>query len=337
MRPYYPIRVYDDSINKQLVSHISAKAAGKYMYGWRSNSKDKNDHGHWHVFLCSHDSSQMKQIHDLTSEIQQTNNELYGLWTYLQRHYIGNKKLHRVYINGYTYGTDGYLHRDDPFFKDEGPSSPYAETLILYLNEEWDANWGGETSIFTDQKEIQRSILPKFGRLLIFDGQKLHASRPLSRCCGVLRRVLVFKTLSTEVGNENIIDKLYNITINKKHSGKTFFEHLINTNNIAIRLGADDPVADACNFHSIYGTEFYNDVPTGITRDWVVSLIGAKAEELVHIFCNTKNRFDAFVNSYSKDRSELNKNLLFIEYCNLLEQTGGNQKTEKIKQLIFSQ
>jgi hypothetical protein len=56
-------------------------------------------------------------------------------------------------------------------------------------------DWGGETIIIGEDGEIEKSIIPKFGRMLIFDSQLEHAARPLSRMCKDLRMVLVFKTM----------------------------------------------------------------------------------------------------------------------------------------------
>jgi Rps23 Pro-64 3,4-dihydroxylase Tpa1-like proline 4-hydroxylase len=54
-------------------------------------------------------------------------------------------------------------------------------TSILYLNKDWEENWQGET-MFYDQ-EIAYAVLPKYGRLVIFDGDISHAARPPSRLC----------------------------------------------------------------------------------------------------------------------------------------------------------
>lgn len=336
MKRNIPTRIYDGCINPALITALN-KEQINYSYGWKANSKLSDDQGHWNIRLHT---GPKKTLDDLSSGLREKSEVVYVIWEYLKKHFIGNRALNRVYINGYTFGTDGYIHKDDPFISYDASypkESPYCETVIVYLNEEWDPNWGGETAIFNKEKEIVKSVLPKMGRVLVFDGQKLHASRPLSRSCDVLRKVLVFKTTQTKPGTENLIDTIRDLTVGSKHSGKTFFEHLVNTSLLAIKHGgADDRIVNACLFHSIYGTEYYKNSPKGITREWVTEKIGPEAEKLVHAFCHTPTRFQTFVNNYQNEQNQFNKELLFIEYCNILEQRGVCEKTEIIKQLIFT-
>ena len=55
--------------------------------------------------------------------------------------------------------------------------SPSGVTYMIYVNPDWDVTMGGET-IFIDNGEIIGSVVPKFGRLLMFSGDILHSARP---------------------------------------------------------------------------------------------------------------------------------------------------------------
>lgn len=55
--------------------------------------------------------------------------------------------------------------------------SPNGVTYMVYVNPEWDVSMGGET-IFIENGEIIGSVVPKFGRLLMFSGDILHSARP---------------------------------------------------------------------------------------------------------------------------------------------------------------
>lgn len=332
MRKYYPTRVYDGCISGDFLNVIVEKHQHSFSYGWRANRKNNEDQGHWNVPVCIQDK---KSLVDITPVLLGKDEHVHALWIYLKKYFLGERKLSRVYINGYTYGTDGYIHRDDSLFEELGTESPFSETVVVYLNKEWEMNWGGETAIVGNDGEISKSVIPKFTRMLIFDGQMQHASRPLSRMCKELRMVLVFKTVQS--AQKNLIDNVYDLTINNKHSGRTFFEHLVGTSAIALKLGASDDVINACLFHSVYGTELYKNKTT-ITRDQVREWIGINAELLVYTYSVTIDRSQTFTNGYidkESANSSFYKDLLFIEYCNILEQNPTSDKLETLKRLIF--
>ena len=65
-------------------------------------------------------------------------------------------------------------------------------THLIYLNEEWNIDWGGET-VFVINGEIEKAVIPKYGRLIIFPGNIYHAARSVSKFCPVARQIIVFK------------------------------------------------------------------------------------------------------------------------------------------------
>jgi hypothetical protein len=84
----------------------------------------------------------------------------------------GKYKFVSHYINAYKNGDITALHVDESDL-----------TALIYGNPKWDINWGAET-IFTETKspdtEIIASVIPKPGRLVIFDSSIPHAGRPPS-------------------------------------------------------------------------------------------------------------------------------------------------------------
>ena len=50
-------------------------------------------------------------------------------------------------------------------------------TVIFFTNDEWNRDWGGET-VFYEGDEIAKSVLPKPGRVISFDGRIPHSGRP---------------------------------------------------------------------------------------------------------------------------------------------------------------
>lgn len=72
-----------------------------------------------------------------------------------------------------------------------------------------------------------------------------------------------------------------------EHTGAApFDEHLLGVQAVLRRWGAQEYLADAGLFHSIYGTEGYQGFKLPLSeREKLISLIGDKAERLVWIFC----------------------------------------------------
>jgi SM-20-related protein len=57
-------------------------------------------------------------------------------------------------------------------------------SIVLYLNKNWSATNGGELVIYkqTNNQENAISILPKFGRLVVFESQVLeHEVKPIKQ------------------------------------------------------------------------------------------------------------------------------------------------------------
>lgn len=97
-------------------------------------------------------------------------------------------KFRRAYASGMTHGTIHNLHVDDGFH-----NLNEIFTIMFYLNKEWDVTFAGETIFYYADNETIQSILPKPGRVILFDGAVPHLARDPSRICSELRMVATFK------------------------------------------------------------------------------------------------------------------------------------------------
>ena len=65
---------------------------------------------------------------------------------------------------------------------------------MYYLNNFWDFKFGGETVFLNpDNQDIFKSVIPKPGRVIVFDGNIEHCARDVRRDVNDLRMVLTFK------------------------------------------------------------------------------------------------------------------------------------------------
>jgi hypothetical protein len=295
-------------------------------YGWKAETKTAYDQGHWNKQILK--NSKLFPFDHSRLPYIKYHPELNTLWNIIQAT-IGKTNLLRCYINGYTYGTDGYAHVDEQWVDQVYGTGAAGNTLIVYLNETWNIDWAGETVVFDDNKEIETAVLPKYGRVLSFQSSKLHAARPVSRACPNLRKVLVFKTVN-DVVNCKEVEFLLEQTENLLHGNKTFVEHLYNTMIILEGKNQRKDVCAAGLFHSIYGTEFYRVDKPAIGRSVIKDMIGEYAESLVYEFCRLTSRLDTLLNNSNNYEENFLKDLLIIEMANLIEQNASGKHTDNI-------
>jgi len=288
-----------------------------FHYGRKSNSKKAHDHGHWYrdylknSTILAYDHNRMPYINNHPN--------LKTIWDQIQLK-IGNRNLLRCYINGYAFGTDSYAHTDDTWMLEEHGEKSLADTIIVYLNDTWDIDWAGETVIFNDDEEIELAVLPKFGRVLVFNSNKLHTSRPVTRYCDTLRTVLVFKT-SSELALSNEVEFIASKTSNIKHNQKTLFEHLFNTAIILEKRKSSKELCIAGLFHAIYNVELKEK---NIDRNDVKNLIGEYAESLVYEFSIMENRTKILLSNENNYNKSFLKDLIKIEIARLTEHRNNN-------------
>lgn len=95
-----------------------------------------------------------------------------------------NLKPNKVIVNLFSHGDSSWIHTDT----DE--DNTY--TVLLYLNDYWDINWGGET-VLVENNEILQSFSPTPGKFIVFKSNILHGARPVSREAPYPRMGLVFQ------------------------------------------------------------------------------------------------------------------------------------------------
>jgi SM-20-related protein len=93
---------------------------------------------------------------------------------------------YRAYTNVASYGDMLFTHTDCL-------PEQHDLTALWYLCERWDLEWGGETMFYDSRGEVARAVIPKPGRLVVFDGAIQHAGRPPNRICYAPRYTMAIK------------------------------------------------------------------------------------------------------------------------------------------------
>ncbi|MGD8380198.1 MAG: 2OG-Fe(II) oxygenase [Gammaproteobacteria bacterium] len=161
------IRIYDSLVPADHVQGIHQfLTQPRYTFGERSNPGDPFTH--WVTDLTTDDTP----VRWLAGQILQC--------------LPYETRVQRAYVNAHSFGDCPGIHVDG--------DSPAQETVLYYANPRWDANWSGETVFFNQQRdEIVRSIYPRPGRIVVFDGRIPHVARPPSRICNEIRLTVAFK------------------------------------------------------------------------------------------------------------------------------------------------
>jgi len=94
---------------------------------------------------------------------------------------------HNMYFNISQHGNECAIHKD----RNTQNSNI---TFILYLTEEWKADWHGETMLYNEEEtEVLFSSLTYSNTALIFDSGLKHGISPISKFCLQDRVVLVLQ------------------------------------------------------------------------------------------------------------------------------------------------
>ena len=80
-------------------------------------------------------------------------------------------RLYRAYINRFESSDHPSTHRD------AGIGEPHV-TALVYANEQWQRDWGGETMFYTEEHEVVQAVRPRPGRVVLFSGGIMHSARP---------------------------------------------------------------------------------------------------------------------------------------------------------------
>lgn len=145
-------------------------------------------YGHWEYPIVSVELTAPRDVGAELEALDDTLDPIRQAWHRTRELLPAGSQTVNCYINGYTYGTDGYPHYEVP-----PPLAAEQRSILIYCCPRWEPAWGGETVFFDDDGDVSAAILPKPGRVLVFRGDVLHVARAPSRFCPMERRVLVFK------------------------------------------------------------------------------------------------------------------------------------------------
>ena len=287
MKPVYMsqrLGAYDGVLTDEELDYLWKNHNDMEFY-WVSNVNYKDDNSHWTKVLTGPRGAKQEKD-DITPLLAEADPTIHNLW---QKFKIvgGERDLVRIYVNGYTYGTEGYIHKDNPRTPPEGYQW---ETILVYCNPRWNMQWAGETIFFEENKrDIFFTSLPLPKRIVIFRGDLYHVGRGSSRACPVMRKTLACKTL------KKVIDE-------KKCAGMATKE-AIAASVILRKLGMPPEVRCAALLLKPY-KEFK------ITHDEVVELIGTYGGKLL----------DAYLNKKPADSLAMGVHLTALEYAVLAEE-----------------
>lgn len=261
-------QVLPESLLKEVSTHLSTVP---WRYGWGSNRSI--EFTHW-----NHDFTGVPVYNtlDVSAELPKT---IAQAWHYIQQQYLGPQTLLRCYTNSHTYGVEGYPHTDSKRDEDY--------TLVVYMNPEWQRDWGGETMVYSGY-DIVHAELPRYNKGLVFPGAVTHQARSVTRICPAQRITLMFKFCApgVDLTRDAIQQFLTAQGAHKiKHSGRTLATHLLNTYDILRANEHDQITCSAGGLHSIFGTTAFKHVTVKPElRDTVVRVIGEEATQIVELF-----------------------------------------------------
>ncbi|HEY2859630.1 MAG TPA: 2OG-Fe(II) oxygenase [Terracidiphilus sp.] len=271
------IAVLDDFLPPDLYQNLEWAVANEPLsYGIRSNSRT-DPHGHWSRRFVAAGHSNLADVEYLLEGIEEFA-ALHAAWHFIQHTRLKDGVLLRCYLNGYTYGTDGYFHSDS--------IRPDEQTVILFMNPKWDPDWAGEMVFLDEHREIIRSVLPRRNRAVIFPSHLLHAGRGVSRKCVVLRQTLVFKA------RKRRSDKFEKLSLFLRQNGATalghrdgsLHDHLARTFALLEACGFDNEVCFGGGLHAIYGTNTFTQALLTPVSSALVKTFGESVDRLVRLF-----------------------------------------------------
>ncbi|MFI5324365.1 MAG: DUF6817 domain-containing protein, partial [Thermodesulfobacteriota bacterium] len=233
-------------------------------YGWKSH-KNSDAHGHWNVDLVGGNEQNSADLRFRLNGENGCGKDIIDHLTSAAAYGLKDKILIRCYINGYTYGTEGYFHADSR--RDD------ETTVVIYLCREWVADWAGETVFLSPEPDggIAQAVLPRRNLGVVFDSKVLHAARGVSRKCNDLRLVFVAKFRDRRDEDYELLCS-YLLSVGAtdiRHTSGSLHDHLMATfelirKNRSVLPGKE--TAFAGGLHSVFGTNAFSRGPLILTE-----------------------------------------------------------------------
>jgi SM-20-related protein len=272
------ILVIDDCLPPKTYDELAQFIAQEPMeYGARSNSRT-DPHGHWSRKFAPGGPFNLADISnalDADPRLAPIN----ATWKHIRDTQLEDRILIRCYLNGYTYGVDGYFHRDSRRADEH--------TAIVYMNDQWEPDWAGETVFLADDGDIARSVLPHRNRAVIFPASMQHAGRSVSRKCTALRRTLIYKTRKQRSEDFERLSVFLREAggLQIGHRRGSLHDHLVRTFSILESRGCRPGVCFGGGLHSVYGTNaFRRTLLSPDDKQSIVGAFGAEAEHFAYLF-----------------------------------------------------
>lgn len=200
--------VLDNFYPKSLIDPVVFKSID---YDWKFNRSDKNDDIYWTINVAGNVFNESGFFIKNAFLEEFKFKEIENCWEFIKNKFqykIDDKNLISCYLNGLTYGSDAHAHIDCDVKK--------TITIICYICETWNSHWGGETCFYNMEysnnpadkvyysHEIIKSVLPRYNRVLIFDGAVVHSVRQISKCFKDIRKTLMFKLIDVDIKELNL-------------------------------------------------------------------------------------------------------------------------------------
>ena len=272
------IQTFNDFLPPDILSAIDQEIVEQgWQYGWRSRSKRDTGipFGHWNIDFTKAGSENGLDVSDRLPE------SLSLAWQHIQEKYCPGSNLLRCYINGHTYGVEGYPHTDTIRIGNK--------TLLVYLSRDWKRDWGGETVFYNDDDVIYAE-LPKRNKAILFEGSIAHVAKGVTRACPSLRVTLMFKIAVPEAFDatrDQIQQFLSTVRADDAaHSSNNLTGHLLRTYDYLKLVGQSQDVCNAGAVHSIFGTNIFDwkDRLTQEDRPRIAAVVGETATQLAELF-----------------------------------------------------
>lgn len=188
------MEVIDDLIDRDQVLSLRSWILGQpLIHGWRAHRNAPGTFWHRNIVLTGshkHHYAPGAWHPNLTFEhLLSTSTPLTNVAQTIQLRFFGDSDITRVWVNVQSFGDESAFHRD---FPEEFMGT--ARSVILYAVDQWEIDWGGDLVVLDEAGEIEAAALVKPGRVVMLNGCKRHAVRPISRHCNALRIALVFGT-----------------------------------------------------------------------------------------------------------------------------------------------
>lgn len=272
------LQVTDEALPEDVLEQILHLINNKARWEFGSLSdREGFSFGHWNqeILQATPRNQQDKQPLLAQNPLYQPVNQL---WNLIQNTWLPGHKLVRCYVNAHTYGIEGYPHTDS--------RSPGHFTSLIYLNKTWCPEWAGETVFFNHAGDIVQSVIPRYGRLVIFDGRIPHAARSLSRRCGELRQTLVLKSFlpPTESDSEASARQLIQQYSgdDKNGYGYSVADHCLGLYAILKNWQVDQPILSVSLFYLLYMHAMTTHQDLVALRQKVKETVGHADETIIY-------------------------------------------------------